>query len=114
MKITHLSSKAASTFTILIALTAISLISAICPAVTSKTTTQSSASVFLKGGIQAFEPNSWRGLTDPVLNLELKGDAISMADYIPDIKGNLYLDAHLEGPVSRLQGKGLPMGITWT
>ncbi len=64
------------------------------------------ALLFLKGDIQVFEPNSWRGLTNLVLNLDLKGDDISMADYIPDISGNLHLDAHLEGPVSRLLGKG--------
>jgi len=68
------------------------------------------ASVFLKGDIQVFELNSWRGLPDPVLNLELKGDAVSMADFIPDIAGNLQFDTHLEGPVSRLQGKGSATG----
>jgi autotransporter translocation and assembly factor TamB len=67
-------------------------------------------SYFLNGGIQFFEPNSWHRLADPVLNLNLKGDAVSLADYIPDIKGNLYLDAHLEGPTSHLQGKGYIKG----
>jgi translocation and assembly module TamB len=64
------------------------------------------ASVDLKGEIQIFEPNSWQPLKDIVLNLDLKGDAVSLEDYLPDITGNLHLDAHLEGPVSRLQGQG--------
>jgi len=68
------------------------------------------ASLLLKGEIQVLEANSWQGLTDPVLNLELNGDAISMADYLPDISGNLQFDAHIEGPASRLQGKGYIKG----
>ena len=63
-------------------------------------------SYLLNGDIQVFVPDSWHRLADPVLNLDLKGDAVSIADYISDIAGDLYLDAHLEGPVSHLQGKG--------
>lgn len=67
-------------------------------------------SYFLKGDIHIFEPSSWNRKTDPVLNLELKGDAVSIADYYPDIQGDLYLEAHIEGPVSHLQGKGSVKG----
>ncbi|RLC14206.1 MAG: hypothetical protein DRI24_14025, partial [Deltaproteobacteria bacterium] len=68
------------------------------------------ASYALNGDIQVFEPNSWQRPADPVLNLDLKGDGVSIADYIPGITGDLDLDAHLEGPVSRLQGKGSVTG----
>ena len=67
-------------------------------------------SYFLNGDIHIFEPSSWNRKTDPVLNLDLKGDAVSIADYYPDIQGDLYLEAHIEGPVSRLQGKGSVKG----
>ena len=68
------------------------------------------ADYFLTGDIQIFEPNSWHRLADPVLNLDLKGDVVSIAAYIPDIEGNLNLNVHLEGPVSDLQGKGSVKG----
>ena len=45
------------------------------------------AAYFLTGDIQIFEPNSWHRLADPVLNLDLKGDVVSIAAYIPDIDG---------------------------
>ena len=68
------------------------------------------AACSLNGDIQVFEPNSWHRLSDPVLNLDLKAETPSIAAYIPDIEGNLYLDAHLDGPVSRLQGRGSVKG----
>jgi translocation and assembly module TamB len=60
----------------------------------------------LSGDIQVFEPKAWQRLTEPVLNLSLKGEGVTLADYVPDIKGSLNLEAHLEGPVSGLMGQG--------
>ncbi len=65
-----------------------------------------SATCLLTGDIHVFEPDSWRRLAEPVLNLDMKGDDVSIADYIHDIKGTLSLEAHLEGPMSRLKGEG--------
>jgi len=36
----------------------------------------------------------------------LKGEGVNIDDYVPDIRGNLKLDAQLEGPASGLSGHG--------
>jgi autotransporter translocation and assembly factor TamB len=65
-----------------------------------------SAVCSLTGGIQLFEPDSWHRPAEPVLNLGLQADAVTIQSYFPDIQGNLSMEAHLEGPLSLLKGEG--------
>jgi hypothetical protein len=101
MKINQLSYKTASVMT---ALAAILLITAICPAVTSKTTTHSSASSFLKGETENTVIGS-RG------TITLAADAadVDLADLlksawivntiVKDSKGNIYIGTSPNGDI---------------
>ena len=101
MKINHLRYKTAATIT---ALTAILLITAICPAVTSKTTTHSSASSFLKGETESTVIGS-RG----TITLAADAAEVDLADLlknawivnaiVKDSKGNIYIGTSPNGDI---------------
>ncbi len=64
------------------------------------------ASFILTGGIRVFEPNSWHRLAAPVIDLDIQGQDIAIEAFLQDIKGKLFLKAHIEGPTSSLKGQG--------
>lgn len=111
MKITHLNDTTASKFTTLIALSTILLVSAICPAVTSKTTTHSTASAFLKGETENTIIGS-RGtisLAAQASEIDLGGllkDAWIVNAIVKDADGNIYIATSPNGDIIKYTADG--------
>ena len=66
----------------------------------------------LSGKAHLLAGDSWKILEDPVVDVNMRANAVYIEDFFEGMHGALTIDGFLQGPLSRLQGKGRLLGET--